>query len=82
VTVVPMPAHGEWLPDARSGDRALRASWHLEQGCVVVSIWRGGMCTGTARLGPPEAARLVAVLAEGLGALGADPGHVDQVGTG
>lgn len=74
MTVVPLPPHGEWLPDARDGDRALRATWHLDAGCVVVSTWRDGRCTGTARLAPAEAARLVASLTDGLAALSAaDP---------
>lgn len=71
VTVVPMPARGEWFADARDGDRALRVSWHMEHGCVVLSTWKDRTCTGTARLAPADAARLVAVLADGLAA-----GHV------
>ena len=69
MTVVPLPPHGQWLSDARDGQRALRATWHLEAGCVVVSTWRDGTCTGTARLAPAEAARLVGALTEGLAAL-------------
>lgn len=64
-----MPAHGEWLADARAGERALRVSWHHERGCVVLSTWNEGTCTGTARLTPDDAARLVALLAGGLGEL-------------
>jgi len=80
MTVVPMPPHGEWFGDARNGDRALRVSWHTERGCVVLSTWRDGTCTGTARLGPADAARLVALLADGLGGLAADA--AGRVGTG
>lgn len=69
MTVVPLPPRGEWFADARNGDRALRASWHLERDCVVLSTWHGGTCTGTARLSAPDAARLVALLADGLAAL-------------
>lgn len=65
-SVVPLPARGEWLADARDGDRALRVSWHPERGCAVVSTWRDGTCTGTARLTPAEVARLVAALTDGL----------------
>lgn len=81
MTVVPLPAHGEWLADARDGDRALRATWHLDAGCVVLSTWRDGRCTGTARLAPPEAARLVASLVDGLAELAAAPAaalHADS----
>ena len=68
VTVVPLPPSGAWLPDARGSERALRATWHPEAGCVVLSTWQDGRCTATARLAPGEAAQLVAVLAEGLAA--------------
>lgn len=63
--VVPLPQRGTWLADARDG-RALRVSWHAEQGCAVLSTWRDGRCTGTARLLPDQVARLVAALADGL----------------
>jgi hypothetical protein len=52
-----MPARGEWYADARDGGRALRATWHAEQGCVVLSTWKDSTCTGTARLSPQDAAR-------------------------
>jgi len=66
VTVVPLPPRGAWLPDARQEGRALRVSWHPEQGCAVLSTWRDGVCTGTARLTPHEVAELVGVLTAGL----------------
>jgi hypothetical protein len=68
VTVVPLQPRGEWFGDARDGERALRVSWHLELGCVVLSTWRGGACVATTRLTPAEAARLMGVLGEGLAA--------------
>jgi hypothetical protein len=64
--VLPAPARGTWLLDARDGERALRATWHQEAGCVVLSSWRDGACVATTRLTPEDAARLIAVLAEGL----------------
>jgi hypothetical protein len=64
--VVPLPERGAWLADARDDGRALRVSWHAAQGCAVLSTWRDGRCTGTARLRPDEVARLVAALADGL----------------
>jgi len=79
VTVVPLPPRGEWLPDARDGDRALRVSFHPEEGCAVVSTWRDGACTGTARLTPAEVAHLVAVLSQGLAA--AVPAQPDRTTT-
>ncbi|MDX6198695.1 MAG: hypothetical protein QOJ79_1846 [Actinomycetota bacterium] len=71
--VTPLPPKGEWFRDARSsqgqpGDRALRVTWHLELGCVVLSTWRDGGCVSTTRLSPDEAARLISVLADGLAA--------------
>jgi hypothetical protein len=66
-----MPARGEWYADARDGDRALRVTWHTEQGCVVLSTWKDRTCTGTARLSPDDAAQLVGLLADGLAALAA-----------
>lgn len=66
MTVVPIPPQGEWFADARSGERALRVSWHGDRGCVVLSTWRGSVCVGTVRLSTADAARLVAALAGGL----------------
>lgn len=81
MTVVPMPVRGEWFADPRSGDgpgdRALRASWHAEQGCVVLSTWKDSTCTGSARLTPEDAARLVALLAQGLAELAGRSDDVD-----
>lgn len=78
MTVVPLPPRGQWYADARAdGDsRALRVSWHAERGCVVLSTWKDGTCTGTARLSPQDAAGLIGVLAEGLAGLAA--GQDDQ----
>ena len=73
VTVVPLPPRATWLADAREDGHALRVSWHGEQGCAVVSTWRDGRCTGSARLTPAEVARLVAVLTEGLAEAAAAP---------
>ncbi len=69
--VLPLPPRGEWFADARDGSRALRASWHDEAGCVVLSTWRDDACVGTTRLTPAEAARLVGSLAAGLAAASA-----------
>ena len=81
MTVVPLPPRGEWFADARDGGRALRASWHPELGCVVLSSWKGEVCVGTTRLAPADAARLVGVLAEGLAAAaapGCAPGDAES----
>ena len=73
MAVVPMPPRGEWFGDARDGERALRVSWHAEKGCVVLSSWRAEACVGTVRLTPTDAARLIAVLADGLAATAETP---------
>jgi hypothetical protein len=87
MSVVPLPLgekvapRGEWFADARPGDRALRVTWHLEMGCVVLSTWRDGGCVSTTRLSPDEAARLISVLADGLAAAAGD-GMIDTATTG
>ena len=78
MTVSDLPPRGEWLADARDGERALRVSWHPELGCVVLSAWRGDGCVSTVRLAPAEAARLVGHLVDGLAAAAATaPAAVD-----
>ena len=72
----PLPPRGEWFPDARDGERALRVSWHAEIGVVVLSLWRQDACVATLRLTPAEAARLVGTLADGLAAAALVPGDV------
>lgn len=76
MTVLALPARGEWLSDAREPGRALRVTWHSELDCVVLSTWRGDACVGTVQLTRAEAARLVAALADGLAA-GVPPGSAD-----
>ncbi|MCW2613389.1 MAG: hypothetical protein JWN08_383 [Frankiales bacterium] len=85
MTVVPLPPRGEWFGDARDGARALRASWHAGLGgsdCVVLSTWRDDTCVATTRLSCADAARLIAVLADGLAATAtataAHPGDVES----
>lgn len=84
MTVVPLPPRGEWFGDARDGARALRVSWHAspERDCVVLSTWRGDSCVATTRLSPTDAARLIAVLADGLAAVAGSalsaPGDVES----
>jgi len=80
--VVPLPPRGEWLADARDGERALRVSWHHERGCAVLSTWRDGRCVSSARLAPDEVARLVSALVAGLAdSAGATRALVEDDGT-
>jgi hypothetical protein len=42
---------------------ALRATWHLELGLVVLSVWHGDACTASFRLPIAEAPQLSRFLA-------------------
>ena len=64
--VIPLPARGEVLPDARGGGRWVRVSWHQDADVVVVSLWRQGTCVGTARVTREDVPVLVNALVEGL----------------
>lgn len=55
------------------GERSqLRATWHLESGRMVISLWRGERCVATSHLTPLEAGRLSAFLTDGLADLATD----------
>jgi len=62
----PLPRSGAIYLDARRGDRALRVSWHHEDGLVVLSLWRENVCTGTFRLTIDEVPDLIEMLRAGL----------------
>ncbi len=62
----PLPTTGAIFLDARGAERAMRVSWHSEKDLVVLSLWRDNVCTGSFRLGLPEAAQLMQVLQSGL----------------
>jgi hypothetical protein len=67
VTAVrPLPRSGSIFVDARGGDRALRVSWHDEDGLVVLSLWRENVCAGTFRLAVDEVPELIGLLRDGL----------------
>jgi hypothetical protein len=66
-----------WFADARTPVRRMGVSQHPEEGVVVVSLWQGEVCTGTFRLPMADAPRLIAELADALGAalpVGTEPG--------
>ncbi|MCW2778401.1 MAG: hypothetical protein JWN17_2126 [Frankiales bacterium] len=67
-----MTAPARWITDPRGEGRGVRVSTHVEAGFLVLSTWRSGVCVGTVRLLPDEAASLVAGLAEGLAGLAED----------
>ena len=57
---------GELFLDDRGEQRTLRLTWHREVDLVVLSLWRGGRCTGTFRLRVSEVPSLIAALQAGL----------------
>ena len=62
----PVTPDAELFVDARGGDRALRVRWHQDEDVVVLSVWRGGQCAATFRLGIEEVPTLIAALRAGL----------------
>jgi hypothetical protein len=62
----PLPSSGEVFLDARGDGRGMRVSWHPEADVVVLSLWRGGTCSGTFRLRIDEVPQLIDVLRGGL----------------
>jgi hypothetical protein len=73
MTVIPLPRHGQWAWDLRGQGRAVRVSAHADAGLLNVSLWREGICVGTAQLLPVDVAKLVSGLSEGLAVIAAQP---------
>jgi hypothetical protein len=46
--------------------RVLRATWHLDQRLVNLSVWNNDRCTETFRLSLSDAAQFIAFLVEGM----------------
>lgn len=61
----PLPVAGSVFLDARGGDRALRVSWHHDEGLVVLSLWRQNVCAGSFRLAADEVPALIDLLRAG-----------------
>jgi hypothetical protein len=55
-----------WFRDPRSPARRLRASWHPENGLVVLSIWDRERCSATFRLPIEHAPALMHFLVDAL----------------
>jgi hypothetical protein len=64
--VRPIPTLGGIVWDVRGSGRALRVSWHGEDGLVVLSLWDGPRCTGTVRVAAADVPALVEALQVGL----------------
>ena len=79
MTVLPLPARGRWVWDARDRARAVRVATHDEVGLLNLSVWRDQLCVGTVKLRPDEVVDLVGALTEGLARLAADRTPVDRV---
>ncbi|GAA2360474.1 hypothetical protein GCM10010404_12400 [Nonomuraea africana] len=75
--VVPLPSFGEVFFDARGQERCLRVTWH--EGTLVLSLWRGEMCTGSFRMPMDDVGRLLDTLDDGYAeATGEQPAVVIQ----
>jgi hypothetical protein len=61
----PLPRLGEVFFDVRGNSRSMRLSWYADTGVAVLSIWQGGMCTGTFRLAIADLPRMVQTLQRG-----------------
>jgi hypothetical protein len=61
----PLPRLGEVFFDVRGNSRSMRLSWYADTGVAVLSIWQGGMCTGTFRLAIADLPRMVEILQRG-----------------
>ncbi|MFI7133788.1 hypothetical protein ACIBQ1_49490 [Nonomuraea sp. NPDC050153] len=73
--VVPLPSFGEVFFDARGQERCLRVTWH--EGTLVLSLWRGEMCTASFRMPMEDVGRLLDTLDEGFAeAAGEQPAAV------
>lgn len=64
--VRPIPKLGGVFRDLRGHGRALRVSWHTEDGLVVLSLWDGPRCTGTVRLAAADVPALIEALQVGF----------------
>jgi hypothetical protein len=60
-----LPTRREVFVDQR--DAGLRATWHPEQGLVVLSVWHEDRCVGTFRMPVQDVPRLSALLTAVLG---------------
>jgi hypothetical protein len=81
VTPAWLPSTGEVFDDDRGPHRSLRVSWHHENDVVVLSLWRGGLCTGSFRLPVDDVPDLIDVLRRGLDASYAGIVHHAAEGT-
>ena len=55
------------IPDARGQGATLRVTRHPEQGKVVLSHWRDGLCVASTPIELSEVSALIGLLADALG---------------
>jgi hypothetical protein len=60
------PTPSDTYLDARGGNRWMRATWHPEADCFVLSVWRGDTCIATMRVARDDVPGLVQTLVGGL----------------
>jgi hypothetical protein len=63
----------EWFEDGRDNGRKMQASWHPQEGVVVLSLWQGAICAASFRLPIEDAPRLIQQLVEALGSAATRP---------
>jgi hypothetical protein len=78
----PLPRLGEVFFDVRGNSRSMRLSWYADTGVAVLSIWQGGMCTGTFRLAIDDLPRMVETLQRGPDGQRAQPPAAHRPGVG
>ena len=64
----PLPEKGSIFLDARGPERALRVSWHHDNGIVVLSLWRENVCSGSFRMAVDDVPEMISMLRAGLDA--------------
>ena len=55
------------IPDARGSRATLRVTGHPEQGKIVLSHWRDGVCVASTPIELSEVSALIGVMADALG---------------
>ncbi len=65
LATVAAPDHGAVFLDARGDSRAMRVNWHEEEGVVVLSMWKGSICTATFRVPAADLPDLLRALTDG-----------------
>ena len=65
LATVAAPESGSVFTDARGDGRAMRVNWHEAEGVVVLSLWKGAICTATFRVPATDLPDLLRALTDG-----------------